>query len=301
MDEIYEDDMMEMEQVYPPKEQEVKNTKELVESLIRENKIDEASKAGQNSYGRDRYEIIDLLKEIKPTAPVCIQCGGELRQIFKEDTMKWGTDNYCADCDYKIEKDDIKENAERIMKARGVGGIFLGARLSDFKADIHKVVENGSFITGPRGIGKTHLLAAIMRQEIIKTEPIKINDFRDLPRYSGPYLDDFPLITSVPELLLEIRSTFGTNKDVSELEIIKKYSEHPILFLDDLGAEKDTSWSVSTLYLLINRRYEEDLKTYITSNLNLDQIADRLDDRIASRIAGMCEILKIEGPDRRLK
>jgi DNA replication protein DnaC len=39
----------------------------------------------------------------------------------------------------------------------------------------------------------------------------------------------------------------------------------------------------------------------VTSNLTLDAIAEKVGDRIASRIAGMCKVVEIRGKDRRLK
>jgi DNA replication protein DnaC len=39
----------------------------------------------------------------------------------------------------------------------------------------------------------------------------------------------------------------------------------------------------------------------ITSNLSLDEIARKIDGRIASRIAGMGRIVQFTGPDYRLK
>jgi DNA replication protein DnaC len=41
--------------------------------------------------------------------------------------------------------------------------------------------------------------------------------------------------------------------------------------------------------------------TFISSNLSLKQLGERVGDRIVSRIVEMCEIIKIEGDDRRLK
>jgi DNA replication protein DnaC len=112
----------------------------------------------------------------------------------------------------------------------------------------------------------------------------------------------FPLFISVPELLLQLRGTFNkSDAETSEQELLEKYSNAKVLYLDDLGTEKPSDWAISTLFLLIDRRYSEMLRTVISSNLSLDQLADRLDDRIASRIAGMCEVVRMEGKDRRLK
>ena len=70
--------------------------------------------------------------------------------------------------------------------------------------------------------------------------------------------------------------------------------------MDDMGAEKTTDWSMSTLYVLIDKRYSEMMPTIITSNLTVAEVADKVGDRIASRIAGMCKVIELKGKDRRL-
>ena len=72
------------------------------------------------------------------------------------------------------------------------------------------------------------------------------------------------------------------------------------LILDDMGAEKTSEWSIQTLYSIIDRRYRDEKQTLITSNLTLDEIAEKVGDRIASRIAGMCKVVEIKGKDRRI-
>ena len=71
--------------------------------------------------------------------------------------------------------------------------------------------------------------------------------------------------------------------------------------LDDLGVDKTSEGSLQTLYTIIDRKYREEKQTLITSNLTLDEIAEEVGDRIASRIAGMCKVVEIKGKDRRLK
>ena len=110
-----------------------------------------------------------------------------------------------------------------------------------------------------------------------------------------------PLFVSIPDLLLEIRHSFKEKSETDEQDIINKYSEIDLLVLDDLGIEKTSEWSIQTLYTIIDRRYRDMKRTIITSNLNLKEIADKLDDRISSRIAGMCDCITLKGADRRLK
>jgi DNA replication protein DnaC len=109
------------------------------------------------------------------------------------------------------------------------------------------------------------------------------------------------LFISVPELLLKFKSTYSNpQSDITEEQLIKKYSDVSLLVLDDFGAERTTDWSFQMLYIIINRRYENLKKTIFTSNFTLDQLADKLgDDRLPSRIQQMCEIVLFTGQDYR--
>lgn len=108
---------------------------------------------------------------------------------------------------------------------------------------------------------------------------------------------------SVPNLLFEIKDCY--KKDYvgeTEKELLDRYSDYDLLILDDFAVEKSSDWSYQILYLIINNRYEGLKQTFFTSNLNLNQLAERFgDDRITSRISSMCKIIKLTSKDRRPK
>jgi len=132
-------------------------------------------------------------------------------------------------------------------------------------------------LTGNTGCGKTHLAVAMMQE----------------------CRADHQVFITVPELLLEIRSAFNGGRE-TEAEIIKRYSDARLLVLDDLGAEQDTAYAITTMYLIIDRRNREERKTIITTNLKMDEIEKVMGARIASRLSEM-KIIKIVMPDYRKK
>lgn len=160
--------------------------------------------------------------------------------------------------------------------------------------NIQEIFENeelGLYIYGKVGTGKTHLLHVIQK-EIEKT-------------FKGKSTQ----IISTPDLFLRIKSTFSETKTEKEEDIIKELSGSympydrsiKILLLDDMGIEKPSEWGIQTLYSIIDKRYQECRKTFFTSNLSLDELSEKLGDRIPSRIAEMCKIIELKGKDRRLK
>ena len=95
---------------------------------------------------------------------------------------------------------------------------------------------------------------------------------------------------------------FNGHHEESAYDFLDKNAHYPgYLIIDDIGAEKLTDFVRQTTYYLINEREMNELPLIITSNYGLEQLAEQIDDRIASRIAGMCEIVKFKGEDKRIK
>lgn len=196
---------------------------------------------------------------------------------------------------------DYSKNVAIFMKRNNFPKRFWKVRKTDWVGKLPEVnieKNRGYFLTGERGTGKT-MFACILGSEIFsKTQTIRWDVGRE-----SEGSEKRPLYTcafeSVPEFLLEIQETFRS--DDSADNIISNYSALDFLVLDDLGAEKASDWAIQMLYVLIDRREREgNNRIIITSNLSLDEIAERLSDRIASRIRGMCRIIKFTGKDRRL-
>lgn len=261
----------------------------------------------------NRKEIIDLFKVNIPEEKICAECGTKKEWSFSEWSLEYSIHD-CNVCEQKRKETSAKElEIEKEQKYKefkdilpliineeltncNVPSLFINSNLSKIDLQIKKNLKPDAnyYICGNIGTGKTYIATAILRQYIENMEPVY---------NSKCYLFNirqYPIFISVPDLLLKIRDSFKTNSTYSEMEIVNEYANTPFLILDDMGVEKTSEWSLQTLYIIINRRYSENRTTIITSNLKLDEIANKLNDRIASRIIGMCEILELKGKDRRL-
>lgn len=174
-----------------------------------------------------------------------------------------------------------RNNFEAYIKACGVPKILLNVPATCDSRSL--------FLTGGYGVGKTYKAVGILRGFV-----------RDLncTHFKEPFKNT-PLFVTVPELLLRIRACYNTKE--TEADMLSVYMRCPLLILDDLGAEKTTEWALQSLYVIINKRYAEASQTIITSNLSLDEAKQRLGDRIASRIVGMCHPVQLTGRDWRLQ
>ncbi|MEU7510686.1 ATP-binding protein [Streptomyces sp. NPDC042898] len=101
--------------------------------------------------------------------------------------------------------------------------------------------------------------------------------------------------TTAADLYADLRPRPGADSE-RELAAV---SRCPLLIIDDLGAAKASEWVEEVTYRLINRRYNYELPTLITTNLAISDLRAHLGDRVASRLAQMTTRVEFEPVDRR--
>ena len=134
---------------------------------------------------------------------------------------------------------------------------------------------------GGTGLGKTHLSLAIANVVVEKG-------------YNVVY-------SSAGNLLNKLeKEQFGRLKGDEALEEIVLGCD--LLILDDLGSEFIRSFTVAEVYNIVNTRLLAGLPTIISTNLMYDEIGDKYNPRVYSRILGNYTPLEFLGCDvRQLK
>ncbi|HGD2850010.1 TPA: ATP-binding protein [Streptococcus agalactiae] len=208
-------------------------------------------------------------------------------------------------CECEIKRDKENEERERLMKISSLKRDCFSSPLQhqytfekylNEKGQAYKVAYNyaksfeqmkednvGLLFYGDVGSGKTYLACAIAN-ELIEREQVKVK------------------IMNLSQVINQIqKSAFKLDSN----EIIDNLSNIPLLILDDLGIERDTSYAREQVYNIINSRYLKGRPTIFTTNLSLEIIQNpniELEyQRIYSRILEMTIPVKVTGEDFRRK
>jgi DNA replication protein DnaC len=138
----------------------------------------------------------------------------------------------------------------------------------------------GLWIFGDTGTGKTTLAMLISKAALEAGRTVAIY--------------------SLPKLLARIRRTYDSEPGGdSYLSFFERLTAVDLLHIDDLGAEKRSDWVLEQLYALINERYETQRSMLITTNLGHEELEEQIGPRTVSRLAQICEEVKLVGDDRR--
>ncbi|MGE4164216.1 MAG: ATP-binding protein [Vicinamibacterales bacterium] len=108
---------------------------------------------------------------------------------------------------------------------------------------------------------------------------------------------------SAPDLLGEIRGTFGQKGGRTQEDILASAKAAPLLFLDDVGAHytrEEDGWAAEILYRLVNGRYDARAPMILTCNMRPGQrLAERLGKRAYDRLEEVADFIEVTGPSLR--
>lgn len=219
-----------------------------------------------------------------------------LDEYSGEMSIRW------VHCKHKIQA-DLQKRIDKQFKTAQIPNIYAGKTFDDYIVTKENenavkwakyILDNPKslYLYGAPGAGKT-FLAAIIAQEYLKRGKAVI-------------------FSDVPSILNQLRKTFYKKSEDSVADLLETLEKAEVLVLDDIGTEGATKWAVQQVYLMIDSRYRNEKLTILTSNYNLDEMAERLNNvtdgppdimgrRIASRLVQMCARVNFGNVDWRNK
>jgi DNA replication protein DnaC len=202
-------------------------------------------------------------------------------QILVIEDKKALSNNYDWPPEFKLQKTMTFDNFDwrRVnLPAEQRENLEKAYRLA---LDFAKEPEGWLVFMGVTGCGKTHLASAVVNYRYQARQPA--------------------LFVVVPEFLDHLRSTFGPESKVSYDQVFERVKKAPLLVLDDFGEQSTTPWAQEKLYQVINYRYNAKLPTIITTRYSLDEIMERIESTISSRLSDpkISQLWNITVPDYR--
>ena len=257
-------------------------------------------------------------KNPPPATGTCEYCGKTLEPrglVFGEEIIIWNPVLPRCDCEqataYWQEQDRqaaeaarqeeeakrrraMRQRVENLLGQSGIKKRFRQRTFPNFRTDTpgrkknygiakeyadnwayHQAKGDGLYIEGTNGTGKTHLAAAIALQLIHEGVPV--------------------ICKTSSDLLLDIKKSFDGD-GIRESDVLDIYKRVDLLIIDDLGKEQCSDWSMSTLYSILNDRYEDMKPTIVTTNYNQAALAAALtpkgydDSKIAAILSRLREV-----------
>lgn len=250
----------------------------------------------------DEAKAAGLLFKTPPPPPdICQFCGKKNPRhgiAFGDTILFWQPFVSRCDCPEAVEywtrydaEQKAKEEAEQLEKKRmakmqrinrliGQSGLkkrFQQRTFENFQTDTaerarcykiakryadtfseHYARGEGLYIEGTNGTGKTHLAAAIALQLLNEGIPV--------------------ICKTSSDMFTDIKKAYDGG-DMGESQILDIYKTADLLIIDDLGKEQCSDWSMSTLYSILNDRYEDMKPTIVTTNYGAEDLIKALTPR----------------------
>lgn len=136
-----------------------------------------------------------------------------------------------------------------------------------FAVNFEDVLREGAglVLCGKPGTGKTHLSAA-MANHVMREHGRRVR------------------FMTVLDLLRSVKGTMARDSDSTETQVINRMLAPDLLILDEVGVQYGTDYERMVITDLLNKRYNEMRPTVLISNLDSDELARYVGERVMSRM-----------------
>ena len=230
-----------------------------------------------------------MLSSLCETCAVCVTCGTKESPSY----LRASVGLLCVECNdkAKAKAQEVKDKWEADARIAAAGFYkahekvsfdVLDSRQKSVATQYLAIPFGSLIINGTSGSGKTWTAVAVAKKLMERGSTAK-------------YL-------SVPWMFAFIRDCTFHDKNFQITEYVQSLLNYDYIVLDDLGAHRATDWAIETLYLILDQWEANEKKGIIcTTNLSMDEIAKAFSDRIASRLAASCKLIKLDGDDKRIR
>jgi DNA replication protein DnaC len=198
-----------------------------------------------------------------------------LKELMRQEVSRFAPLDKCSFDNFKLDYYSAEPLPNSVVPRYRAEKVLEAARR--YAQSFNKNSKNLLFL-GSTGLGKTHLSLAIANVVIERG-------------YSVCYGTSQNICEDMRAEMFGRDAGLSYTKD-SVLDV-------DLLILDDLGCEIDNKYNTASIYNIINSRILSGKPTIISTNYEIDELLEKYDQRITSRITGEYTALTLFGRDIR--
>lgn len=161
---------------------------------------------------------------------------------------------------------ELAAQRDALYRKAGIPRRFMEAAAPDPTYLPHVEAGHALYLVGDTHQGKTHAACALLKAYI---------DAHSAERYGELRCDRVAKIVNIPDLMGRLRATFD-RRDIDEENVLNVYGGADLLVLDDLGKGATREWALERIFQVVNRRYEANRVTIVTTQYEAPDLGRRL-------------------------